>query len=134
MFCILLCSALLAVVGCSGTGEPVDVLLDAANSQLTKAQEAGAPEYARPEFDEASDLLAEARMALETKDKGARVLIERAYARARLAEALAKQSKSENEATQLEAELEKALMEANRARKERQSAESELAQGSVDEN
>ena len=127
MLYILLCSALFAVVGCSGTGEPVDMLLNAANSQLTSAQEAGAAEHAKPEFDEASDLLAEAQMALEAKDKGARALIERAYARARLAEALARQSKSETEATQLEAELDRALIEANRASEERQSAESELA-------
>ena len=128
--CVLLCSAIFAVMGCS-SGQPIDGLFTAASSQLTRAQEAEAAEYAKPEFEEAKDLLAEAYMALENKDKSARNLVEKARVSSRLAEARARQSKAEAEAAQLEADLEKALEEASRVREERQSAESELAARSV---
>jgi len=133
MLYILLCSAIFAVVGCGGTGQPIDALFAAANSQLASAQEAGAAEYAKPEFGEAGDLLAEAQVALENKDKGARALLEKAYTKARLAEARARQSKAEAEAAQLEADLEKALAEAKSVREERQAAESVLDQESMDD-
>ncbi len=131
MLCALLCSVFSAVVGCSGAGQSIDVLFTAANSRLSSAQEAGAAEYAKPEFEEAGNLLARAEIALKNKDKGARALIGKAHAKARLAEALARQSKAETEAAQLEADLEKALAEANRVSEERQSSESELAARSV---
>jgi hypothetical protein len=131
MLCALLCSVFSAVVGCSGAGQSIDVLFTAANSRLSSAQEAGAAEYAKPEFEEAGDLLTRAEIALKNKDKGARAIIGKAHAKARLAEALARQSKAETEAAKLEADLEKALAEADRVREERQSAESELAARSV---
>jgi hypothetical protein len=119
---------LLSVAGCSATGQSVDILFAAANSQLASARKAGAEQLAESEFQQASGLLAEAEIALKNRDKGARSLIQKAYSKARLAEALAKQSKAETEAARLEAELERASAEASSARLERQSAESELGQ------
>ncbi|MFC1714440.1 DUF4398 domain-containing protein [Candidatus Poribacteria bacterium] len=124
VFC-LSCSALFSVVGCSA-GQPIDVLFAAASSQLADAQKAGAEQFAESELKEGVSLLAEAELAIENKDKGARVIINKALAQARLAEALARQSKAENETAQLEAELEKASTEADQAHQERQAAESKL--------
>jgi hypothetical protein len=132
---LLLCSLLLlSMVGCSATGQSVDALFAAANSQLASARhalegsetEVGAGQLAGFEFEEAKALLAEAESAMKNRGKETRSLIRKAHAKARLAEALARQSRAETEAMQLEAELEKAKDEANRARLERQSAESEL--------
>ena len=126
-FC-LSCSVLLSVVGCSGVGQSVDALFASASSRLADARKAGAEKFAESEFQEAASLLTEAEVAIENGDKGARVLVEKALIKARLAEALARQSKAESETAQLEAELEKASSEADQARQERQAAESKLAQ------
>ena len=115
--------------GCSATGQSIDALFAVANSQLASAQKVGAEQLAESEFQEARTLLAEAEVALKNRDKGARSLIQKAHTKARLAEALATQSRAESEATQLEAELEEAQEEAVRARMERRSAESDLGQG-----
>jgi hypothetical protein len=115
--------------GCSATGQSVDALFAVANSQLASAQKAGAEQLAESEFQETRALIAEAEVALKNRDKETRSLIQKAHAKARLAEALAKQSRAESEAARLEAELENAQEEATRARLERRSAESELGQG-----
>ena len=125
VLCLVSCLA-----GCSATGRSVDVLFAAATSQLASARKAGAEQLVESEFEEAARLLAEAEIALKNRDKEARSLIQKAHSKARLAEALTKQSRAETEAAQLEAELEEALVEASRARLERQSAESELGQES----
>jgi hypothetical protein len=129
---LLLCFAIFAVVGCGGIGLSNDAMYTAASSQLTSAQEAGAAEYAKAEFEEAENLLAEAEVAMGNKDSRASLLIERACAKARLAEALARQSKAEAEAAKLEADLEESLEAVERASEERKSAESDLAQESME--
>lgn len=118
-------SALLSVVGC-GAGQSIDALFAAADSHLADARKAGAEQYAKSELDEAEAALAEVEAAIESKDKGARVLVKKALAEARLVEALTNQLKTESETTQLEAELEAAFSEANQAGQDRQSAEREL--------
>ena len=121
-------AALLAMVGCAGTGQSVDALFADANTYLADAQKAGAEEYAKSELAEATALLAEAEVAIANKDKSAQVLAERALVRARYVEALTKQLKAEGETIQLEAELEKASAEADQARQEREAAEAKLAE------
>jgi len=127
VFC-LSCLILLWVIGCGGAGQSVDALFVAVNSQLADARKAGAEQYAESELEEAVSLMAKAEVAVENRDKGARTLMEKALAKARFAEALARQLKAENETTQLEMELEKASSEASQARQERQAAESKLTQ------
>ena len=121
----LLCFALLSVVGC-GAGQSIDALFAAADSHLADARKVGAQQYAKSELDEAEAALAEVEAAIESKDKGARVLVKKALAKARLVEALTNQLKAESETTQLEAELEVVFSEANQASQDRQSAEREL--------
>jgi hypothetical protein len=123
-FCLLY-STLISILGCS-SGPSVDALLVTANSHLADAEKAGAGQYAKSELDEATAALAEAEAAIQSKDKSARVLVGKALAKARLAEALAQQAKAEEETTQLEAELEVIFSEADQARQDRRSAESEL--------
>ena len=117
---------LLSLAGCSATGPSTDALFASANSQLSSAQKAGAEQLAESDFEEAVTLLSGAETALKNRDKQARSLVQKAHAKARLVEALARQLKAENEAAQLEAELEKAREEATRARLERRAAEDEL--------
>ena len=128
--CVL--PAFFLLTGCGAKGQPIDVMLSDANSLIASAQESGAEQLAEPEFREAANLLSEAQAALENKDKNARSLIMRAQAQARLADALAKQSKAEADAAQAEAELEQTSEEASRAQQERKSAEEELAQMASD--
>ena len=128
----VLCLVIPSVIGCSAKGQNTDVLFASANSQLASAQKAGAEQLAEPEFEEARISLIEAESAIENGDKRARTLIEKAHARARLAEAMAKQRRTENEAARLRVELEEASTEADRARLERQSAENELNEGISD--
>ena len=121
----LLCFALLSLVGC-GAGQSIDALFAATDSHLADARKAGAEQYAKSELDEAEAALAEVEAAIEGKDKGARVLVKKALAKARLVEALTNQLKAESETTQLEVELEAAFSEASQAGQDRQSAEREL--------
>ncbi len=124
----LSCTVLSSIIGCSGAGQSVDALFATASSQLANARKSGAEQYAESQLEEAMSLLAEAEVAIENKDRGARALLEKAFAQARLAEALARQSKAETETAKLEVELEKASTEADQARQERQSAENKLTQ------
>ena len=128
----VLCSVLFLMAGCGGGGQSIDALFAAANSQLASAQKAGAEQLAKSEFEEASALLAESEIAMGTRDQEAQSFTKKAHIKARLAEALARQSKAESEAVQLEADLEKASAEASSVRLERRAAESELDQGSPD--
>ena len=114
------------MTGCSGAGQSIDVLFAAANSRLADARKAGAEQFAESELKEAVSLLSEAEIAIENRDKRARVLVEKALTKARLAEALAGQVKAENETAQLEVELEKTSSEADQVHQERQAAESKL--------
>ena len=127
MFCIL-CSIFLSALGCGVGGQSIDALFAAANSQIASAEKAGADQLAQSELEEAEALLAEAEIASKNRDKATLYLLEKAHAKARLAEALSIQAKAENEAMQLEAELERASAEASQARLERVAAESELDQ------
>ena len=124
----LSCLILFWVIGCGGAGQSIDALFVAVNSQLADARKAGAEQYSEPQLEEAESLMAQAEVAVENKDKGARTLMEKALAKARFAEALARQLKAENETAQLEMELEKASSEASQARQERQAAENKLTQ------
>ena len=128
----VLLPAIFAVAGCGGGGQSIDALLADARSQLATAQEAGAEQFAEPDYAGAVALLAEAEIALRNKDKSAPYLLEKLDAKARLAEALARQSIAEAELARLETELEEASAEANRILTEYQSAEEELARLSAD--
>jgi len=119
--------------GCTAPGQSTDALFAAAESHLANARKSGAEQLAEPEFREAEALLVEAEAALKNGDKGSRPLVEKAHAKARLAEVLARQSKAEAEADRLEKELEKASAEADSVRKERELSESELKQESPDQ-
>ena len=105
-----------------------NTLFATANSQLTAAQKAGAEEFAKIEFEDARNLLSLAEDALKKKDKEAKIIIQRAYAKARLAEVLARQEKAETEAAQAEVELKASEQNADKVRIERQSIEAELNQ------
>ncbi len=126
ILCLVSC-IFLTVTGCGAKGQHINTLFAAASSQLASAQKAGADQLAESEFEEAKNWFAQAETALRNKDKQAGFLIQKAHAKARLAEALARQAKAESELAQLEDELEKASAEANRVRLDRKAAESELA-------
>jgi hypothetical protein len=131
VLCLVLPVAI-SMVGCGAKGVSIDVLFDAANAQLARAQkQLSLPADQRAEaaamaFEEARALLAQAEIALENGGEEARSIIQKAHAKARFAEALSRQSKAEAAAKLAEAELEKALAEARHVRLERAAAESEL--------
>ena len=129
MSCVLCLTScvFLTVTGCSAKGQYIDALFAATISQLARAQKAGAEQLAESEFEDSKRLFAEAENALKNKDKQAGFLIQKAHAKARLAEALAKQATAERELAKLKAELDEASAEANRVRLEREAAERELA-------
>ena len=129
----ILCFLMFPIAGCSVPGQSTDALFAAAESHLANARKSGAEQLAEPEFREAEALLVEAEAALKNGDKGSRSLIEKAHAKARLAEALTRKSRAEAEADRLEKELEKASAEADSVRKERELSESELKQESPDQ-
>ena len=124
----ILCLVLFSMAGCSTTGQSIDALFAAANSQLASAQKAGAERLAESEFEKAKARLAEAEIASKNNDKETRSLVEKAHAQARLAEALAEQAQAESELAQSAAELEKVSAKANSVRLERKAAESQLDQ------
>jgi len=101
-------------------------MLNTASAQIDKAQKAGAEELATNEFNDAKSLLQEALSA--PKGKQRMMLSERANAKARLAESISKQIKSEKEAEKLESELRIIEDKAVRVRLERQTVEEELKQ------
>ena len=115
---------LFCLTGCGITNQSFDVLLNNANSQVEIAQKTGADQLASAEFVEAKSLLEGAKSAQKSKQK--EILVRKAYAKARLAEAIAKQVKAENEAVRLEAELKAIEEDANKIRLERQTIENEL--------
>lgn len=120
---ILILIILFSLMGCTVTSQSVNVLFTNTISQIDNAQKAGAK---NAEIQEARVLLAEAKNTPKNKDK--KMLLEKAYAKSRLAEALARQAKAESEASRLEAEVKILEEEANRIRLERQSAENSLNQ------
>lgn len=125
---LLLCITLFTLTGCSTKGQPIDALFVAADSQLYIAQQAGAEQLASAEFEEAKALYTQAEMALEKKDKSARILIQKANSKARLSEALAKRAIADAEAAKAEEELAETSARASRASAERIAAENELKQ------
>jgi len=114
------------LAGCGVKNQSFDVLSSKANSEIEIAQKAGADQLASTEFEESKSLLEGAKSATKSKQK--EKFVKRAYAKARLSEALAKQVKAENEAIQLETELKTIEEDANKIRLERQTVESELNQ------
>jgi len=114
------------LAGCGISSQSFDVLINNTNSQIEIAQQAGADQLASAEFEDAKSLLEGAKAAQKNKQK--EILAKRAYAKARLAETVARQVKAENEATQLEAELKKIEEDANKIRLERQATDNELKQ------
>jgi len=118
---------LLFLSGCGISSQSVDTLSSAADSYLSKAKEAGAEELARNEFQDAQSLLVKAKND-PTNKKEKKILLQRSAAKARLAEAMARQTKAERELAKNEIELGKIESHANDMRMERQSAESTLKQ------
>ncbi|HGJ65444.1 TPA: DUF4398 domain-containing protein [bacterium] len=125
-YIILFLGILLCLVGCGISTQSLDLALNNASLHIDKAQKEGAEQFASAEFDEAKTLLQSALSA--KKDKQKVILAERSYAKARLAESLAKQIKAENEANKFEEELKIIEEKANRVRLERQTVEEELNQ------
>lgn len=119
------------LVSCSVNNSAVEYL-SAANTKLDSAQKYGADQLAEAEFAEAKALYSEAEMALQKNDKEALSIAQKAFVRARLAEALARQANAEAEATESEKAKKKAQDDAERASKERIAAENELSKMPID--
>lgn len=123
---------LLFLSGCGISSQSVDSLSSAADSYLSKAREAGAEELASNEFQDAQSLFLKAgNDSINKKEK--KILLQRSAAKARLAEAIARQIKAEKELAKNEIELSKIESHANDMRQERQSAESTLKQLDINE-
>lgn len=114
------------LAGCGISNQSFNVFLSNANSQIEIAQKANADQLASAEFNDAKSMLEGAKAAPNNKQK--EILAKRAYAKACLAEAIAKQVKAENEAAQLESELKTIEEDANKIRLERQATENEFNQ------
>ncbi len=99
---------------------------------MDSAQKYKADQLAEAEFEEAKALYDEAQLALQKNDKEALSIAQKAFVKARLAEALARQAIAEAEATESERAKEKAQSDAERANKERIAAENELSKMPMD--
>ena len=117
---------ILCLAGCSFSTKSADLMLNNASLQIDSAQKAEAEQFASVEFDEAKTLYQSALSAPNGKQKS--ILAERANAKARLAESVAKQVKAEQEADKLETELKIIEEKANKVQLERQTAEDEFNQ------
>jgi hypothetical protein len=117
---------ILCLAGCSFSTKSTDLMLNTASLQIDSAQKAEAEQFASVEFDEAKTLYQSALSAPNGKQKS--VLAERANAKARLAESVAKQVKAEQEADKLETELKIIEEKASKVQLERQTAEEEFNQ------
>ena len=89
-FSIFCCLTLISS-GCSINNSAVEYL-SAADLRLDSARAYGADQLAEAEFEEAEALYAEGELALQKKDKEALSIAQKALAKARLAEALARQA------------------------------------------
>ncbi|MGB9595691.1 MAG: DUF4398 domain-containing protein [Candidatus Poribacteria bacterium] len=124
LYILLLLMIMLCLAGCGAKTQNFDILLDDATTQIDTAQKAGADQLASAEFNEAKTLLESAKVVPKGKQKIS--LAQRAYAKALLSEALAKQLSAEKEANRLEAELKIMEEEANKIKSERKAVEEDL--------
>lgn len=123
---IILIILILCFIGCGISTQSVDTMLNEANLQIDNAQKAEAGQYAPSEFDESKKFLQSALSAQSDEQKV--VFAEKAKAKAILAEAIAKQIKTEKEADKLESELKIIEDRSNKVRTERQTVEEEFKQ------
>lgn len=126
LYILLLLSIIIVVclIGCGAKTQFFNALLDDVTMQIDTAQKAGADQLASVEFNEAKTLLENAKVASKNKQKIS--LAEKAYAKALLSEALAKQISAEKEANRLDAELRIMEEEAAKIKSERQAVEEDL--------
>lgn len=117
-------AVILFLAGCGAKTQNFDILLNDAIAQIDTAQKAGADQLASTEFNEAKALLESAKVASKGKQRIS--LAQKAYAKALLSEALAKQLAVEREANRLEAELKIMEEEANKIKSERKAVEEDL--------
>ena len=122
----------LSLAGCSTKAPNIEVLINSIDTQIGVAQNAGADQLSSAEYNDAKSLLDSAKTSTNSKQKT--VLAQRAYAKAYLAEAIAKQVTAENEANRLEAELKIIEEDASKIKSERQIVEDELKQVMTEQN
>lgn len=101
-------------------------MYDSAYSQLDKAREAGAEQFASEEFREAQNILTKVKSSDNDKEK--KVLLQKASALARFAEVSTRQKKLEAELAKLEDDERKIELHLRNVRSERQLAEETLKQ------
>ncbi len=121
---LLITAITLCLAGCGANTQSFNALLDSVAIQIDVAQKAGADQLASVEFNEAKTLVESAKVAPKGRQKVS--LAEKAYAKALLSEALARQLSIEREANRLEAELRIMEEEANKIKSERQIVEEDL--------
>lgn len=117
---------ILSFIGCGVTNQSIDVMYDSAYSQLDKAREAGAEQFASEEFREAQNILTKVKSSDNDKEKKA--LLQKASALARFAEVSTRQKKLESELAKLEDDERKIELHLRNVRSERQLAEETLKQ------
>lgn len=101
-------------------------MYNSAYSQLDKAREAGAEQFANEEFLEAQGILAKAKSSNNDKEK--KKLLQKASALARFAEVTTRQKKLEAELAKLENDERKIELHLKNIRSEKQLAEETLKQ------
>ncbi len=127
--CVLYISFIIltfSFLGCGATNQQIDIMYNSVSSQVEKAREIGAEQFASEEFREAQDILNRVKSLNDNKEKEA--LLNKADALARFAEATAKQKKAEAELTKIEDDLRKIELQLKNIRSERQLAEETLKQ------
>lgn len=125
---VALWSAILFInVGCSGKNQPAAGLLYDARAQIEAAKQAEAAARASQELADAEQMLAQAETALDAGegDQAYRLGM-RAYLNARLAEATAILSRSEDQAIEITKDLESKLRAADAALRQLDEAEDKL--------
>lgn len=126
MFYIGFIVLIFSFIGCGVTNQSIDMMYNSVSSQLEKAREAGAEQFASEEFREAQDILNMVKSSNDNKEK--ETLLNKAFALARLAEAKTRQKKAEAELIKIEDDLRKIETHLKNIRSERQLAEETLKQ------
>lgn len=126
MYYIAFIVLIISFIGCGATNQSIDAMYNSTSSQLEKAREAGAEQFASEEFREAQDILTKANSSNNEKEKKA--LLQKASALARFAEVSTRQKKLEAELAKLEDDERKIELHLKNVRSERQLAEETLKQ------
>lgn len=113
-------------IGCGVKGQSIDIMYNSASSQIDKAREVGAEQFASDEFHEAQDILNKVKSSNDNKEK--ETLLQKASALARFAEALTRQKKVEAELAKIQDDEQKIELHLKNIRSERQLAEETLKQ------